>query len=78
MAAIFGEEVMNREELFRKLPPFPMEKCHFKRVGKCLNPDCNARHPCDTANVNPLQEPMKVNSQDLLINALLESCNEKK
>lgn len=65
MAAIFGEEVMDRDEKLRRLPGFPMEKCHFRPTGKCLNPNCSAAHPCDTSAVNPLIRPMQAESKDL-------------
>ncbi|KAL0278805.1 UNVERIFIED_CONTAM: hypothetical protein PYX00_000507 [Menopon gallinae] len=65
MAAVFGEEVMDRDEKLRRLPGFPVTKCHFKRIGKCLNPNCSTKHPCDTAGLNPLVYPMKPDSADL-------------
>lgn len=67
MAALFGEDIMNRDEKLRRLPGFPMEKCHFGKQGKCMNPDCNAGHPCDTSNVNPLTQPVMANSADLFL-----------
>ncbi|KAK6630127.1 hypothetical protein RUM44_005678 [Polyplax serrata] len=75
MAAVFGEEVMDRDEKFRRLPGFPMDKCHFNKKGRCMNPDCNMTHPCDVSNINPLDSPMVTNSKDLLMD---QCCKQKK
>ena len=76
MAAVFGEEVMNRDEKLRRLPGFPMEKCAFGKRQKCMNPDCNAAHPCDTSNVNPLINPVRASEIDLYCCQLLEENDE--
>lgn len=63
MAAVFGEDVMNRDEKFRRLPGFPMDNCHFAKERKFSN--SNKDNSCNTSNINPPQGPLLTSTKDL-------------